>query len=154
MSRAVRPFPLLRVERTWLGRGPRSEFAHMKRILRLDRLRLRGLNGVRDEVLLTATAQNLRRLVKLTCRPHHLWRSPAEHPQAKRKPPTPLSQKNRQNSKATLGTRQKRVLQHNRGQSGPHAWLWPSRAKRYAGAGSVRPESWYSENKVVGVLGR
>lgn len=40
-------------------------FAHMKRILRLDRLRLRGLNSVRDEVLLTATAQNLRRLVKL-----------------------------------------------------------------------------------------
>jgi hypothetical protein len=43
-------------------------FAHMKRILRLDRLRLRGLNGVRDEVLLIATAQNLRRLAKLLCR--------------------------------------------------------------------------------------
>ena len=43
-------------------------FAHMKRILRLDRLRLGGLNGARDEVLLTATAQNLRRLVKLVCR--------------------------------------------------------------------------------------
>ena len=40
-------------------------FAHMKRILRLDRLRLRGLSGVRDEVLLTATAQNLKRLAKL-----------------------------------------------------------------------------------------
>ena len=40
-------------------------FAHMKRILRLDRLRLRGLSGARDEVLLTATAQNLRRLAKL-----------------------------------------------------------------------------------------
>ncbi len=43
-------------------------FAHMKRIFRLDRLRLRGLSGVKDEVLLTATAQNLRRLVKLLCR--------------------------------------------------------------------------------------
>ena len=43
-------------------------FAHMKRILRLDRFRLRGLSGVRDEVLLTATAQNLRRLVKLLSR--------------------------------------------------------------------------------------
>jgi hypothetical protein len=43
-------------------------FAHMKRILRLDRLRLRGLGGARDEVLLTATAQNLRRLVKLLSR--------------------------------------------------------------------------------------
>ena len=30
-------------------------FAHMKRILGLDRFRLRGLSGVRDEVLLTAT---------------------------------------------------------------------------------------------------
>ena len=43
-------------------------FAHMKRILRLDRFRLRGLSGVRHEVLLTATAQNLRRLARLLCR--------------------------------------------------------------------------------------
>ena len=43
-------------------------FAHMKRIFKLDRLRLRGLSGAKDEVLLTATAQNLRRLVKLLCR--------------------------------------------------------------------------------------
>jgi transposase len=42
-------------------------FAHMKRIFKLDRLRLRGLSGVRDEVLLTAMAQNLRRLAKLAC---------------------------------------------------------------------------------------
>ena len=34
------------------------QFAHMKRIFNLDRLRLRGLSGVKDEVLLTATAQN------------------------------------------------------------------------------------------------
>ena len=39
-------------------------FAHMKRILKMDRLRLRGLSGARDEFLLTATAQNLRRMVK------------------------------------------------------------------------------------------
>lgn len=43
-------------------------FAHMKRIFRLDRLRLRGLTGAKDEVLLTATAQNLRRLAKFLCR--------------------------------------------------------------------------------------
>jgi hypothetical protein len=43
-------------------------FAHMKRILRLDRFRLWGLSGVRDEVLLTATAQNLRRLARLLYR--------------------------------------------------------------------------------------
>jgi len=40
-------------------------FAHMKRILKMDRLRLRGLNSARDEFLLTATAQNLRRMAKL-----------------------------------------------------------------------------------------
>jgi IS5 family transposase len=44
-------------------------FAHMKRIFKLDRLRLRGLSGAKDEVLLTATAQNLRRLVKFLYRP-------------------------------------------------------------------------------------
>jgi transposase len=43
-------------------------FAHMKRILKFDQLRLRGLSGAKDEVLLTATAQNLRRLAKLLCR--------------------------------------------------------------------------------------
>ena len=39
-------------------------FAHLKRILRLDRLRLRGPNGANDEFLLAATAQNLRRMAK------------------------------------------------------------------------------------------
>ena len=58
------------------GRRPRRErkksemkFVDMKRILKLDRLRLRGLSGAKDEVLLTATAQNLRPLAKLVCRP-------------------------------------------------------------------------------------
>jgi hypothetical protein len=37
-------------------------FAHLKRILKLDRLRLRGPNGARDDA---ATAQNLRKLAKL-----------------------------------------------------------------------------------------
>jgi hypothetical protein len=41
-------------------------FAHLKRILRLDRLRLRGPSGAKDEFLLVATAQNLRKLAKLT----------------------------------------------------------------------------------------
>jgi len=39
-------------------------FAHLKRILKLDRLRLRGLSGAHDEFLLAATAQNLRRMSK------------------------------------------------------------------------------------------
>ena len=46
-------------------------FAHLKRILKLDRLRLRGPYGARDEFHLAATAQNLRKLAKLvpTCPP-------------------------------------------------------------------------------------
>ena len=40
-------------------------FAHLKSILKLDRLRLRGLSGAADEFTLAAVAQNLRRLAKL-----------------------------------------------------------------------------------------
>jgi hypothetical protein len=55
-------------------------FAHLKRILRLDRLRLRGLSGAFDEFTLAATAQNLRRLAKLAGRgppPGHGLAAPA-----------------------------------------------------------------------------
>ena len=45
-------------------------FAHLKRIMKLDRLRLRGISGARDEFLMAATAQNLRRMAK--------WLMPAE----------------------------------------------------------------------------
>ena len=44
-------------------------FAHLKRILKLDRLRLRGPSGAKDEFLLAATAQNLRKLAKLIAPP-------------------------------------------------------------------------------------
>jgi transposase len=44
-------------------------FAHLKRILRLGRLRLRGPWGARFEFILAAIAQNLRRLAKLIARP-------------------------------------------------------------------------------------
>ena len=40
-------------------------FAHLKRILKINRLRLRGPCGARDEFHLAATAQNLRKLAKL-----------------------------------------------------------------------------------------
>jgi hypothetical protein len=40
-------------------------FAHLKRILALGKLRLRGPSGAKDEFLLAATAQNLRKLAKL-----------------------------------------------------------------------------------------
>jgi hypothetical protein len=44
-------------------------FAHLKRILKLGRLRLRGPRGAQDEFTLAAIAQNLRRLAKLVVRP-------------------------------------------------------------------------------------
>ena len=44
-------------------------FAHLKRILRLGRLRLRGPRGAQDEFVLAAIAQNLRRLAMLVARP-------------------------------------------------------------------------------------
>jgi len=60
------------IAKSWEGRTSRRLrkkvemlFAHLKRILKLDRLRLRGPNGARDEFLLAATAQNLRKLAKL-----------------------------------------------------------------------------------------
>lgn len=50
--------------------GPRRKkvemlFAHLKRILGLGRLRLRGPCGAKDEFTLAAIAQNLRKLAKL-----------------------------------------------------------------------------------------
>jgi transposase len=64
------------VARSWVGteafeqsRRERKRiemrFAHLKRILRLGRLRLRGPCGAQDEFTLAAIAQNLRRMAKL-----------------------------------------------------------------------------------------
>jgi len=60
------------IARSWEGRTSRRLrkkvemlFAHLKRILKLDRLRLRGPNGAHDEFTLAATAQNLRKMAKL-----------------------------------------------------------------------------------------
>jgi hypothetical protein len=57
------------ISRSWDGRTSRRLrkkiemlFAHLKRIHKLDQLRLRGPNGARGEFLLAATAQNLRKL--------------------------------------------------------------------------------------------
>jgi hypothetical protein len=44
-------------------------FAHLKRIFRLGRLRLRGPRGAQFEFTLAAIAQNLRRLARLVLRP-------------------------------------------------------------------------------------
>lgn len=61
-------------------------FAHLKRILGFGQLQLRGPCGANDESLLAATAQNLRKLAKIT---------PA--PQQARKP-------NRKGARAAFGT--------------------------------------------------
>jgi hypothetical protein len=62
-------------------------FAHLKRILRLDRLRLRGPFGARDEFLLAATAQNLRKLAKLILPPALKL---ARAPESPRAPVSPI----------------------------------------------------------------
>lgn len=41
-----------------------AAFAHLKRILKLDRLRLREPNGAKDKFSLAATAHNLRKMAK------------------------------------------------------------------------------------------
>lgn len=55
-------------------------FAHLKRILKLNRLRLRGPCGARDRFLLAATAQNLRKLAKLIAPPPRRWPEERWHP--------------------------------------------------------------------------
>ena len=64
------------IAKTWEGRTSRRLrkkvamlFAHLKRILKLDRLRLRGPNGACGASILAATAQNLRKLAKLVPMP-------------------------------------------------------------------------------------
>jgi IS5 family transposase len=52
-------------------------FAHLKRNLRFERLRLRGLSGAHDEFLLAATVQNLRKLAKLVGEPPTQMMAPA-----------------------------------------------------------------------------
>ena len=71
-SRQGRLFPPLRQDlgHALVRKQSPMLFAHLKRILRLDRLRLRGPSGAQDEFLLAATAQNLRKLAKLIPIPH------------------------------------------------------------------------------------
>jgi hypothetical protein len=50
-------------------------FVHLKRILGLGKLRLRGPSGAKDEFLLAATAQNPRKLAKLIPFPEPIFAS-------------------------------------------------------------------------------
>jgi hypothetical protein len=50
----------------WSGIKLKATFTSVgDAVLKLDRLRLRGPTGARDEFLLAATAQNLRKMAKL-----------------------------------------------------------------------------------------
>jgi transposase len=64
---------LMQTEAYGLSRSQRKKietlFGEVKRILALTRLRLRGLTGAKDEFLLIATVQNLKRLAKLAAIP-------------------------------------------------------------------------------------
>jgi hypothetical protein len=64
---------LTETEAYWVSCGERKKietlFGEAKHILSMVRLRLRGLTGARDEFLLTATVQNLKRLANHTTRP-------------------------------------------------------------------------------------
>ena len=64
---------LMQTEAYWDSYTERKKietlFGEAKHILSMVRLRLRGLTGARDEFLLTATVQNLKRLANQTSRP-------------------------------------------------------------------------------------
>ena len=103
-------------------------FAHMKRIFKLDRFRLRGLSGARDEVLLVATAQNLRKLARYVCRPPPIPKKPKIHAKT-RKQPTKRKTPHRHRPDGGWKTyaysksrhrksTKNQVLQQNRGESG------------------------------------
>ena len=49
--------------------------AHLKRFLGLGRLRLPGPCGANDELLLAATAQNLRILAEIFPAPQQTWKA-------------------------------------------------------------------------------
>ena len=64
VARAIRKTPQYKIS-SKLRKKVEMLFAHLKRILGLGRLRLRGPCGANDEFLLAATAQNLRKLAKI-----------------------------------------------------------------------------------------
>jgi len=64
VARAIRKTPQYKISAK-LRKKVEMLFAHLKRILGLGRLRLRGPCGANDEFLLAATAQNLRKLAKI-----------------------------------------------------------------------------------------
>ena len=62
MARRIAKTPEYKRSRRQRKKVEQQPSAHLKRILKLDRLRLRGLSGASDDFSLAATAQNLRRM--------------------------------------------------------------------------------------------
>ena len=83
----------------------------------LDRLRLRGPNGAKDEFLLAATAQNLRKLAKLIPETRHIRCPPDEGRPSRRSAPS--------YPKRTSSTQS---AQSSRG------WSWPKAVRQLLGA--------------------
>ncbi len=71
LARAIRKTPQYKASAK-LRKKVEMLFAHLKRILGLGRLRLRGPCGANDEFLLAATAQNLRKLAKIFPAPQQM----------------------------------------------------------------------------------
>ena len=71
VARAIRKTPQYKVS-SKLRKKVEMLFAHLKRILGLGRLRLRGPCGANDEFLLAATAQNLRKPAKIFPAPQQM----------------------------------------------------------------------------------
>ena len=71
LQRATNRLVQVLTRRTSSGERKKIErlFGEAKQILSMIRLRLRGLTGARDEFLLTATVQNLKRLANHTIGP-------------------------------------------------------------------------------------
>lgn len=69
VARAITRSEIYTHQTFYQRKGVEMAFAHMKRNLKLTRLRLRGLNGASDEFLLVATAQNLRKLARHCSQP-------------------------------------------------------------------------------------
>jgi hypothetical protein len=94
-------------------------FAHLKRILRLDRLRLRGPTGAKDEFLFAATAQNLRKLAKLIPLAAPIFATQGEGAQLAR----PDRRFNRYSPPSAEGVLQHNLLSSGRSQTARRKWV-------------------------------
>jgi hypothetical protein len=103
-------------------------FAHLKRILRLGRLRLRGPSDAQFEFTLAAIAQNLRRLGKMIARPPPLAIEPAAktglHPDTPTKKAANYLDCRTTSATISANKRQRRFARCGRGNGTPAQGRW------------------------------